>query len=111
MTTPMHIHEAIEVMKILSPHRDEIMKGFKESALQGINALLAETRKAEQSALLSIIALMDHIDIDEAAKLYGDWDGSDIAALLAEMFVVNPIPDLLDGAFVLGLVEEGWDNA
>lgn len=111
MTTPMSIHEAVEVMKILAPHRDEIMKAFKGSALQGISALLAETRKAEPGALLRIIALMEHIDVEEAAQLYGNWEGGDIAALLAELLVANPIPDLLDGAFILGLIKEGWTDA
>jgi hypothetical protein len=107
----MNIYEAVEVMKILFSHRDKIMEGFKESALKGINALLAETRKAEPGALLRIIALMEHIHVDEAAQLYGDWDGKDIAALLADILVVNPVPDLLDGAFILGLAEEGWNDA
>lgn len=107
---PMSIYEAVEVMKILMPHQEPIAMAFEQSAIKGILALLEETRDGEPGALLRLIALMQHIHIDEAAELYGDWEGKEIMALLADMFVVNPLPDLYDGAYVLGLTSKGWDD-
>ncbi len=108
---PMNIYEAIEVMKILLPHRTSIVEETDKSVIKGILALLKGIRNSEPGALLRLIALNQHIKVEKAAELYGDWEGKEILGLLAEMFVVNPIPDLFDGALVLGLTTEGWQNA
>gem|GEM_PF-5807993 len=108
---PMNIYQAVEVMKILTPHQEPIAEAFKQSAVKGILALLEETRDGEPGALLRLIALMQDIHVEKAAELYGDWSGREIMALLADMFVTNPLPDLYDGAYVLGLISEGWKNA
>lgn len=108
---PMNVYQAVEAMKILIPHQEPITEAVKQSAIKGILVLLEETRDGEPGALLRLISLMQDIHVDRAAELYGDWEGKEIMALLADMLVVNPLPDLYDGAYVLGLTSKGWDDA
>lgn len=106
---PMRLHEAVEVIKIMKPYVDDMVKqdtgaGLVSSLIEGFISDNTEENITRLIALMraSTYAKIEekYLSNDEAAKL--------MLVELIECFGVNPIPDLVNAGAALGLLERGW---
>jgi len=106
----MNIYEAIEAMKILVPHAGLMRKA--ENGIGVVRALFGGlTAINEQEQIGRLLAYTQHRSLDEITEHFAEV--SDPAAMLtelAESLSENPIPDLINGAALLGLTRTGWSS-
>ena len=107
---PMSLHEAIEVMKILRPHVKNLV-----SASDGLSMirrlLLAFKVENTEENVGRIVALTQRKSFEEiAAKYANDSSPETVFGDLVLAFQANPIPDLLDAAYILGLSDSPWSS-
>jgi len=106
----MAINEAIEVMKILRPHA-EVM-ATASSGLDMIRRLLVAFKldKTEEN-IGRIVALAHRQSFDDVVTRYSnDASAQTVFPDLVFAFQANPIPDLVDAAYVLGIGKAPWSN-
>lgn len=104
---PMKLPAAIEVMKILKPYAEEMSQSTTDIGV--IRALMRGLRdKNEEENLGRLVALMEGISFDEVAVRYRERSPQRPFVDLVKCFRANPIPDLINGGFALGLIEKPW---
>lgn len=105
----MAINEAIEVMKILRPHAANM--GAASSAIDMVRRLmLAFKIENSEENVGRIVALTHHKSFDEVTEKYrSDPNPEIVFGDLVFALQANPIPDLIDGAFALGLTDKPWN--
>lgn len=107
---PMHISDAIEVMKIVAPHAQFLMD-HGDTGPSLMIALIDIFEKTTPTNSFRLISLMHHKPVDEVTKDMINFGGEGLVAALSSGFAANPLPDLINGAAVLGLCEQRWVDA
>lgn len=107
---PMAIHEAIEVMKILRPHA--AILATASSGLDMIRRLLLAFKLDNTEENIGRIVALTHRQSfdDVVARYLNDASTQTVFSDLVFAFQANPIPDLIDGAYVLGLGKIPWSK-
>jgi hypothetical protein len=107
---PMSIGTAIEVMKILRPHVDELVEAKDgPDLIVVLSKGFARDNTAENIGRL--IALMEGKTFDEISERFKKHPtGGQAYEDLVRGFSLNPIPDLIDAGFVLGILDRGWSK-
>jgi hypothetical protein len=104
---PMSLREAIECAKILVPHVAALRQS--ENGLDLVDAVLHTVGK-DPVDVLRILAYMEHRPIEAVALDYQTQGAEAMLRGLSEGMRVNPLPDLIEASFVLGLTNERWVN-
>ena len=107
---PMNINEAIEAMKIVVPYLPQ-MRSAKDGVglVRGLLKATADANEHENVGRL--LALMEHKTLDEVSERMAGDEGKRMALFdLVQCINANPIPDLVDGARILGLSAQGWTD-
>lgn len=108
---PMKIGAAIEVIKILKPHVNELVKAEDGASLIGILSRGFAKDKTDEN-IGRLLALMEGKKLDEInERIAANPEVSIVFMNLADAFTVNPIPDLIDAGLALGLLDRGWTDA
>lgn len=111
MIQPMNINEAIEMMKIIGPHAVDISRAaLNKNGAEAIRVLLEKTREESPINFLRMMALMTHEDIEKCAETLPKLSQQRLFFKIAELLNINPLADLVNGAYVLGLTERGWED-
>ncbi len=108
---PMKIRAAIEAMKILRHYVDDIRE--EKDPLSLMRLLVGAIQKRQPSDSIRLASLMYGISPDEVMKKVegAENQASAFYKILVEGFIANPIPDLVNAGYVIGLMEEGWNDA
>lgn len=107
---PMRINDAIEVMKILAPHAQYLME-HGDTGPSLMIALIDVLEKTTPTDSFKLISLMHHRTVEEVTKDIINFGGEGLVAALSSGFAANPMPDLINGAAILGLCEQRWIDA
>lgn len=108
MLKPMSIYQAIEVMKILRPHIETM--NAASSAIDMVRRLmLAFKVENTEENVGRIVALTHGKAYEEISDKYrADPRAEIVFADLVFALQANPIPDLIDAAYLLGLSDKPW---
>jgi len=109
LPAPMTIREAIEAMKVLSNYSKEIMIETRHSRV--LARLLRAILKRSPTDSVRLLSLMYHAPVEAIAADFETGEGIDFIKALTKAFRVNPLPDLINGARILGLSEVEWPDA
>ena len=108
---PMKIGTAIEVIKILKPHVDELVDAKDGADLIAILSRGFAREKTDEN-IGRLLALMEGKKFEEISERIAENPEVRIVFTnLADGFSVNPIPDLIDAGLALGLLDRGWKDA
>ncbi len=108
---PMQIGPAIEAMKILRHYVADIRE--ETDPMSFVRLLVAAIQERQPSDSIRLVSLMYGISPDEVMKKV---EGAKNPAgafyrILVEGFIANPIPDLVNAGHMIGIMEEGWNDA
>lgn len=107
---PMNIYEAIEVIKILEPHVNDLIEVEDGIEIIGVLSSGFERDKTQEN-IGRLIALMTHRSYDEVTAEYRKTRSVENAFYdLVRCFSANPIPDLINAGYVIGLLDKGWPD-
>jgi len=95
---PMNINEAIEAMKIIAPCASEILQ--VESGLEIMKLLINHYAGDEAVQLGQLAALMFHEDLETMSETLKDATGAEFTSVLAAGLAVNPVYQLVEGAYL-----------
>jgi len=94
----MNINEAIEAMKIIAPCASEILQ--VESGLEIMKLLINHYAGDEAVQLGQLAALMFHEDLETMSETLKDATGAEFTSVLAAGLAVNPVYQLVEGAYL-----------
>jgi hypothetical protein len=107
---PMSIGPAIEVIKILRPYIDELAKAEDGPGLISVLSKGFAKDNTEEN-IGRLLALMEGKHFDDISERFKkNPTGAQAFIDLANGFSVNPIPDLIDAGFALGILDRGWSD-
>jgi hypothetical protein len=104
--TPMNPHEATAAMFVLTPYIRPLALDI--DPLDKLAALFEKIQEENPVDLFRMLAYMLHVDAEEL--IHEDVKGSELVHALAECFSVNSLPDLINMAFSMRIVEIGWGD-
>lgn len=104
----MNMWEAIEAMKIIAPHAAAL--AIIDESISLMRALIAEVTKESPIQVLRLAALLHHKDVEVLAEELKGQPGARLVMLLAEGLGLNPLPELVNGAYILGLSDVRWPD-
>jgi hypothetical protein len=105
---PMNMWEAIEAMKIVAPHASAL--ATIDESISLMRALIAEVSKESPIQVLRLAALLHHKPVETMAEELKGQPGASLVMILAEGLGVNPLPELVNGAYILGLSDVRWPD-
>jgi hypothetical protein len=107
---PMQMGPAIETMKILRHYSVSIRQETDPMTL--VLILVREIQERQPSDLVRLASLMHRISPDEVMeKVKGaDDQASTFYRILVEGFIANPLPDLINTGYMIGIIEQGWSD-
>jgi len=109
MTGPqMNLAEAIEAAKIITPYVPVLRQ--KPGGVEFFSAFLHTLGEDDPSQVIRLLALMEHRDIEEVVRDYHGQPEEFLMALTVGL-TANPIAELVEMAWFLGLSKERWANA
>ena len=108
---PMRLGAAVEAMKIIRPYVADI-RG-QTDPMELIRILLSRIQETQPSDSIRLVSLMYGISPEEVIDKVKDYKnrGSMFYKILVEGFTANPLPDLVNAGYMVGLIEEGWTDA
>jgi len=107
---PMNINDAIEVMKIVAPHAQYLIN-HGDTGPSLILALIDVLESSKPTDSFKLISLMHNKSVDEVTKDMINFGGEGLVSALSSGFAANPLPDMINGAAVIGLCDQRWRNA
>ena len=107
---PMNISDAIEVMQILAPHAQFLMD-HADTGPSLMIALINMLERTTPTDSFKLISLMHHRTVEDVTKDIINFGGEGLVAALSSGFAANPMPDLINGAAILGLCDQRWVDA
>jgi len=107
---PMNIKDAIDVMFIIAPHAQYLID-HGDTGPSLMLALIDILEKTTPTDSFKLISLMHNKPIEEVTKDILNFGGEGLVTALGSGFSANPLPDLINGAAVLGLCEQRWIDA
>jgi hypothetical protein len=105
----MNMREAIETMKIIGSYSEDIAQENRHNRI--LLKLLRAILKRNPTDSVRLLSLMYHVSVEAIAEDFQTAEGIDYIKALTKAFRVNPLPDLVNAAKVLGLSEVEWPNA
>jgi hypothetical protein len=105
--TPMNLHEAFEVMFVLSPY--VLSFHGKEDILGKLDSFIDAIKEKDPFDIFRLLAYMLHVDAEELIN--EEVQGHEVAMALVTGFQVNSLPNLIDIAYALRIADTGWDDA
>lgn len=105
---PMSIREAVECAKIFIPHIAVLRKS--ESGVKLMLNIYRELRAEHPVQVLRALALMEHRTPEQVAEDYHEKGAEAMVGAFARCLAVNPLPDLIQAAYLLGLTTERWTD-
>jgi len=107
---PMNIHEAIEAMKIVRLFADDLIDGKPVDLMGAIQIIVDKGAEDNQLAieLLRLVALMFHKDVTVVSHEMERKTGMDFVVVLALGFTSNPVTELINFGWVIGINEKAW---
>jgi hypothetical protein len=103
----MNIREAIEVIKIVKPYADRFTR--TEDPRQVLKMLLDGIAEDAPVDAFRLVALMEHVTVDEVVEEYGEKHGIELVATIAEGLNRNEFALLVDAAWMLGMSAHRWE--
>jgi len=106
---PMTIMEALECAKIFIPHA-RVLRDAQDGLdlLERIYSVMSGDLSIE---LVRALALMEHQPLGDTVDKYRGLGGTAMLRSLRDHLAVNPLPDLIESAAMLGLTSERWTHA
>jgi hypothetical protein len=104
--TPMSLIEAIEVMFILVPYIEDMVK--HEELIDITKSLLDQIRDNESIDLMRLLAHMLHTDAEKLISY--KVTGAEAAIALSANIQINSIVELVNTAYILGISPIGWPD-
>lgn len=104
---PMSLREAVEAVKIVIPHAPSLSRHTKGLPL--IKDLLSRLVEDDPAQPFRLLSLMFHGDMAEVARACEVIGPSGVPEALLNGMAANPLPDLIEAAWMLGLTEERWN--
>ncbi len=107
---PMSIGPAIECLKILRHYSDDIKQ--EKDPMTLVKVLINKIRERQPSDVMRLASLMYGISPEKMMAQIEDTEdrGSTFYRILVEGFIANPLPDLMNAGWMLGIMEEGWTD-
>ena len=105
---PMNIYRAVELIKIIKPYKDVLNNSSKFDGLKMVTNLIHVMAEDNPTLVTRMMALLYGKELGDIVEELKDKSGLEVAAILTKGFVVNPIPDLIESGFALGLLDQGW---
>lgn len=105
---PMTLREAIECAKILVPYMADLRQA--ESGLDLVELVLTRVGGDEPTQVLRMLALMEHRSLQEVVLDYQPQGAEAMLRALSEGMRVNPVPDLMEAAYLMRLTDERWSG-
>lgn len=96
-------------MKIIAPCASKLLRA--ENGIELIQILLTTYSGEDAIQLGRIVSLMFHDHLNVVTERLKGASGQDFANVLAAGLVVNPIHQLIEGAYVFRFIEMESDNA
>lgn len=108
---PMKIRAAIETMKILRHYTSSIKE--ETDPMSFMRLLIVAIQERQPSDSIRLVSLMYGISPAEVMKKVegAENPASAFYRILVEGFIANPIPDLINAGYLIGIMEEGWNDA
>jgi hypothetical protein len=107
----MNIYRAVEVIKIIKPYKDVLNNSSKWDGLKMITNLIEAMADDSPTLVTRMMALLYGRELGDIVEELKDKPGLEVATILTNGFVVNPIPDLIESGFALGIFDQGWIDA
>lgn len=104
----MSLREAIEAAKIVIPHVASLSRHKKGLPL--VKDLLVRLVDDDPAQPFRLLSLMFHGTMEEVAHAAEEIGASGLPVALVNGMAANPLPDLVEAAWILGLTEERWDH-
>ena len=104
--TPMNLVEAVEVMFTLAPYVPSLVE--QKELIDSLDVLLKEAQEQDPMDLFRLLAYMLHTDAEEL--ILNGASGEEVVTALASCWQENSLPDLIDAAFMLGIVSARWSD-
>lgn len=105
---PMSVREAIECAKIFTPHVKELRESWSSvDLILRIYQLLSQDHPIQ---VLRAMSLMQHRTVEEIASEYHVRGAEAMLADFAHCLSVNPLPDLMQAAFLFGMSDDRWSD-
>jgi hypothetical protein len=103
----MNFAEAIEAVKIITPYVPVLRQ--KAGGVEFFQTFLHALGADDPMQVVRFVALMEHRDIEEVVRDYHGQPEEFVMALTHGL-TANPLPELVDMAYFLGLSKERWTN-
>jgi len=95
-------------MKIVAPHAAALVA--VDASVSLMRALIHEVSKESTIQVLRLAALLHHRAVEDLALELKTEPGAKLVMLLAQGLATNPLPELVNGAYILGLCEVRWPD-
>jgi len=105
---PMSVREAIEAAKIITPHLAVLRQA--EGGFDLTHRLLDLLYGDHPAQPFRFLSLAHHMTMDDLAAALEPEGGRGVALALTQALVANPLPDLMNFAFLVGVSSEGWNG-
>jgi hypothetical protein len=105
----MSITEALECSKIFIPFVSVLREAG--SGLDLVARIFQVMSGENALGLMRAVALMEHRGVEEVVMEYKAAGVDVLLAAIANLFRVNPLPDLIETAALFGLTDERWTHA
>ncbi len=107
---PMSMRTAIECMKILKHYAPDIR--HEKDPMTLVKVLINAIRDRQPADVVRLVSLMYGISPEEVVEKVNAAEdrGSMFYRILVEGFIANPLPDLVNAGYMIGLMEEGWTD-
>lgn len=103
--SPMNAQEATELMFVLTPYAKSL--SLKKDPLNKLGALFEEIKERDPADLFRMLAYMLHVDAEELINKR--VAGHEVATALASCLSINSLPDLINIAYTIRIVDTGWE--
>ena len=100
---------ALEMIKVLEPYAEKLAAAPR-TGVGILRALIQATTARRPTDIMHLLALVYKKDIAEIADELKDMSGEEYTGVLASAFANNPLPDLINAGYLLGLTNVRWDD-
>jgi len=102
---------AVELIKLIKPYQGILNNSSKFSGIEMVTKLISSMAEDSPTLVTRMMALLYGKELGDIVEELKDKSGLEVATILTKGFVVNPIPDLIESGFALGLLDRGWIDA